>query len=369
VVAFVALVVPRSAGLVEWNDGRDKLNVHADYGITYDSNLLANADSPGDVDQSLELGATYARHAGVFGFNATASVVGARFQKYSKYNYTNPGASLGLTKNDGRLTGSFTAGAQKESRSDDAANIRASFWHYNANLGLRYPINDRYYITSTSEVLMRDYVPNTPLYDLSSYSEGVDLYYIYSTKLDVLGGYRIRFGDASTGGSHTVDQAFTIGGTGAILPKLSGTVRVGYQSRHEDTSLGGTYNDLTTDFMFAWPMTRRITFNFQVSKDFTTTATDISVDSTSFDLSATVKPNMKIKIALTGEAGYTNSRFLGIKGGGRDDRTYSFLLKMSVPIKTHFAASLSCGFLTNGSSFDYAVYDRFTTSLTLSAHY
>lgn len=367
-MALGALIVPHAFGLIDWNDGRDKLTVHADYGISYDSNLLASAGSPGDVDQSLGVGANYARKAGELGFSCSASITTARFQRFSGYNYNNPSFSLELTKNDGRLTGSLTAAAQRQSESDDAANIRASSWHYTAGLGLRYPINDRYYVTSTSDVSTRDYVANTPLYNLASIGEGVDLYYVYTSKLDLLGGYRIRYGDA-TGGSHTWDEAYTVGGTGAILPKLSGTLRVGYQSRYESTALGGNYHDMTTDFMLAWPINKRIVTNFQASEDFTTTATDVSVDTTAFDLSATIKPNAKVKVAVTGDVGYSINRFLGVKGYGRVDRTLSFLLKMSVPIKSHFAASVSCGYLTNASGSAIAKYDRFTANLDLSAHY
>lgn len=367
-MAVVSLLVPRAAGLIDLNEGRDKVTVNADYGISYDSNLFARADSPGDTDQSLELGANYTRQAGIFGFSASASITTARFEKYSNWDYTNPSVTAALTKNDGRLTGSLSATAQRESSSDDAANIRANSWHYSADLSLRYPVNDRYYLTGSSEVSVRDYTPNTPLYNLTSYAESLDLYYVYSSKLDLLGGYRIRWGEAE-GGTGTRDEAFTIGATGAILPKLSGTVRAGYQTRDESGPNGGQYDDLTGDFMLAWPLSRQITFNFQASKDFMTAATDVSVDATSFSLSATVKPNFRIKISLTGEVGYTTSRYLGIEGAGREDRTPSFLVKLSIPIKDHFAAGLSYGYLTNDSNFAISKYDRRTASLDLSAHF
>jgi Putative beta-barrel porin 2 len=367
-MAAVALLMPRAVGLIDLNEGRDKVTVHADYGISYDSNLFARSDSPGDTDQTLELGANYNRQAGVFGFSASASITTARFQRYSSQDYTNPSLKLSLNKNDGRLTGALAATAQRESSSDDAANIRANSWHYSANLSLRYPVNDRYYLTGNSDFSIRDYTPNTPLFNLSSYAESVDLYYIYSSKLDLLGGYRVRWGQAA-GGTGTRDEAFTLGATGAILPKLSGTVRAGYQTRDESGPNGGHYDDLTGAFMLAWPLSKRITFNFQTSKDFMTAATDVSVDATSFDLSATVKPNLRVKIALTGEVGYTTSRYLGTAGDGREDRTLSFLVKLSVPIKDHFAAGLSFGYLTNASNFAISKYDRRTASLDLSVHF
>ena len=367
-MAAFSLMVPHAVGLIDMNEGRDKITVNADYGINYDSNLFARSGSAGDTDQTLSLGTNYTRRAGMIGFSSTASVTSGRFQRFSSENFTNPSLTMEFTKNDGRLTGSLTMTGQRESRSDDAANLRANSWHYSAALGLRYPVNDRYYLTSSTAVSVRDYAQDTPLYNLSSFSEGVDLYYVYSSKLDILGGYRIRFGHAQ-GGSGTRDAALTLGATGAILPKLTTTMRAGYQTRDESGIDGGHYHELTTEFALAWPMNKRTTFNFQASKDFMTAATDVSVDATAFDLSGTIKPNLRVKIALTGEAGYTISRYLGNRGAGREDRTLSFIARLTVPIKTHFAASLSYGYYTNDSSYAFSKYERRTASFDVSLHY
>jgi hypothetical protein len=206
------------------------------------------------------------------------------------------------------------------------------------------------------------------LFNLSSYSEGADIYYVYSSKLDLLGGCRIRFGDAQ-GGSSTRDLAFTVGATGALLPKLTTTVRIGYQTRDESGVNGGHYDQLTTELSLAWPMNKRTTFNFQALKDFTTAVTDVSVDTTAFDLSGTIKPNLRVKIAFTGEAGYTISKYLGNLGGGREDHTLSFIARLSIPIKTHFAASLAYGYYTNASSNTFSRFERRTASADVSLHY
>jgi hypothetical protein len=371
--ALIAIVVfaftaPRAAGLIEMNEGRDKVTVTAGYGISYDSNLYAHSGSAGDVDQSLSLGANYTRSAGMIGFSSSASVTSARFHRFSSEDYTNPSLTIGFAKNDGRLTGSLSLTGQRESRSEDAANIRANSWHYSSDLGLRYPVNARYYLTSLSDISIRDYTQNTPLYNLSSYAESVDLYYVYSSKLDLLGGYRIRIGQAQ-GGSGTQDSAFTLGATGGILPKLSGTMRAGYQWRYEDGIDGGNYHSLTTAFSLAWPIDRRITLSFQTSKDFMTAATDVTVDATAFDLSATIKPNLRVKIAFTADAGYTISQYLGRRGAGREDRTLSLIAHLSIPIKSHFAASLSYGYYSNDSNIAFSKYERNTASFDMSLHY
>ena len=80
------------------NEGRDKVTVTADYGISYDSNLYAYSGSPGDTDQSLSLGARYTRQAGMIGFDASVSVTTARFGKYSSEDFTNPSLIDGVYK-------------------------------------------------------------------------------------------------------------------------------------------------------------------------------------------------------------------------------------------------------------------------------
>ena len=367
-VVAATIMVPRVLGLLDLNDGRDKVTVSAAYGITYDSNLFAHAGSEGDTDQTLTLGTSYNRRAGLISVDATASVIAGRFAKNSAQDFTNPSLSLELDKTKGRLTGAFTLSGQRESRSDASANLFVNSWHYASDLRLRYPINDRYYFTSLSDFSLRDYQQNNPLYDLSSYSEAVDVYYVYTSKLDLQGGYRIRYGEAR-GGTNTQDSAVTVGATGGILPKLNGSLRLGYQWRSETGTGGGRYGSLTSNLSLAWPLTRWTTFNFQASKDFMTAATDVSVDSTGAELSASIKPNTRLKFVCTVGAGYNDSRYLGSKGAGRKDHALSLNANLSVPIKTNFAASLSYEYSDNDSNVAYSVYGRHTASLSLSAHY
>lgn len=363
-----AVMVPRALGLLELDEGRDQVTISASYGISYDSNLYAHAGSEGDTNQSLTFATNYDRRAGLISVNASVSVTSARFAKFSNQDYTNPSVSLEFDKTKGRLTGAFTLSGQRESRSDEAANLFANSWHYTSALRLRYPINDRYYLTSLSDFSLRDYQQNNVLFDLSSFAEAVDVFYVYTSKLDLQGGYRIRFGSAR-GGTNTQDSAVTLGATGGLLPKLNGSLRLGYQWRTETGTGGGRYGSLTSNFSLAWPLTKRTTFNFQASKDFTTAATDVSVDSTGAELSASIKPNARLKVVFTAGVGYNDSQYLGIRGAGRRDHALLFNANLSVPIKTHFSASISYEYSNNDSNVAYSVYGRHTASFNLSAHY
>ena len=103
-VVAATIMVPRVLGLLDLNDGRDKVTVSAAYGITYDSNLFAHAGSEGDTDQTLTLGTSYNRRAGLISVDATASVIAGRFAKNSAQDFTNPSLSLELDKTKGRLS-------------------------------------------------------------------------------------------------------------------------------------------------------------------------------------------------------------------------------------------------------------------------
>lgn len=363
-----AVMGPRALGFLDLNEGRDKVTVSASYGITYDSNMFAHAGSEGDTNQSLTLATNYNRRAGLISVNASVSVTAARFATNSAEDFTNPSLSLEFDKTKGRLTGAFALSAQRESRSDVAANLFASSWHYASSLRLRYPVNNRYYLTSLSDFSLRDYQQNNPLFDLSSFAESVDVYYVYTSKLDLQGGYRIRLGSAR-GGSNTQDSAVTFGATGGILPKLNGSLRVGYQWRTETGAGGGRYDSLTSNLALAWPLNKRTTFNLQASKDFMTAATDVSVDSTGAELSASIKPNARLKVVITAGVGYNDSRYLGAKGDGREDHSLFSNVSLSVPIKNHLSASVSYQYNNNDSNVAYSVYGRHVASFTLSANY
>jgi len=361
-------MAPRAVALLELNAGHDEVDVTASYGITYDSNLFAQAGGGGDYSQAFALGTQYARRAGVIGVKASLGLTATRFRKFSGEDFNNPALDLTFTKETGRLTGSFGLSAQRESRTDAAANVFASSWNYGSSLRFRYPINSRYYFTSATDFSLSDYLENSALFNLKSYSEALDVFYVYTSKLDLLGGYRIRWGDAE-GGSRTVDNALTLGATGGILPKLNGSVRFGYQWRDESGGTEGSFNSLTTSLALTWPLTTRVTFTGAASKDFTTTATDISVNVTAFGVSASLRPTFKLKVVLNAGVDYSISDFLGSRGGGRQDHAWSCNAGLSVPLSSKFSASISYAYSDNHSTIAFSAFARHTTTFNLSARF
>jgi len=367
-MAVVAAIAPRAAALIDFNDGHDQVTVNASYGIVYDSNVFVHAGGGGDTSQVLTLGADYTRRAGLIGVSASVAVAAARYADLTTENFTNPSFHLSLSKGQGRLTGGADLSVQRESRSDAAANVRATSWNYGSSLNVRYPVNDRYYFTSTTSYSLRDYVDNAALFNLSSYAEAVDVYYVYTSKLDFLGGYRIRRGDAE-GGSHTLDQSLSLGASGGILSKLNGSVRAGYQWRDESGASGGRYGALTTSLALTWPVNKRVLVSALASKDFTTTETDISVDTSAFSLTTSLKPALKVKLVLDAGIEYSTSSFLGLRGGGREDHAWSFNAGVSIPLFSKVSAAVAYTYTDNRSNVAFSQFTRYTVTCNLSVRY
>src|SRR5690606_8729259 len=113
------------------------------------------------------------------------------------------------------------------------------------------------------------------------------------------------------------DHAFTLGLSGKILPKLSGTVRVGYQTRQPNNSIDESHDSLTISGGVTWNMSKQTKVSLNLSKDFTTTSTNVTVDASNISMNIQRSINSKINAYVGGAYGI--NRFLGINGGGRKD--------------------------------------------------
>lgn len=99
--------------------------------------------------------------------------------------------------------------------------------------------------------------------------------------------------------------------TGRIIRGLNGSVRVGYQFR-VPTAGGKTFSGVSANGSTTYAINRKINLTGQISKDFSTTSTDSSVDSTAADLTTQYAYNSHW--ALNGGAGWGASKFLGQNG-------------------------------------------------------
>jgi uncharacterized protein (PEP-CTERM system associated) len=158
----------------------------------------------------------------------------------------------------------------------------------------------------------------------------------------------------------------TGGVSGKILSKLRGSVRTGYQIRQEGDS-GKSFGSTTASATLTWAVTKRFSFTTTISKDFTTTATDSSVDTLSANLNAQYVLNSRWNIF--GGVGAGESAFLNGVDPGRLDNHLSWNAGIGYSLNEHFKASLAYSHFLNWSNRTGANFERDTITLSLSTRW
>lgn len=388
VVLVATLACPPAHALVTLNDSHDHIFVTGSFGVSHDSNIFAQASSAGDYVYNAGLSIDYTRRAGWIGVNASMSMAAARYGKLVTENFTNPSYALELTKQSGRTTGSFTLSGARESRADSAVNIRSTSWNYAAGLNFKYPISERYTMSGSLNYSARKYVEQTTLANLSTYAANVDLFYVFANERDLIAGYRYRYGETSRSTS-TTDHALTLGMHGRIMAGINGTVRVGYQTRtpHPGDADHSGYSGLTASAATSYAVNRKLTFNGGVSKDYSTTATDTSVDSTSATLDGTYARN--VHWTFFAGTGWGDTRFLGdrgrvvlapgnpsavppippLLGRNRHDNYFNWSAGVAYSLNEHFKANFNYTWFKNWSTVSYADFVRSSWNLNMTSRW
>lgn len=354
-------------GLVNINDGKNQLFVVATASFAWDSNIFASRAGQSDFISSGSLGLEFQRRAGIIGINGSVGIALSHFGEFSSEDFANPSMRAEFTKQSGRTTGSLTLGASRQSRADSAANIRTESWNYDLGVNLKYPVIERYSLSGGVNYTLLDYIDNSFLVDLRTYAANLDLFYVYTSERDLIAGYRIRHGETSADTSF-YDHALTVGVSGKILPKISGNARFGYQIRqpHGNTT-EGDYQSWTATVGATWAASKKLNVSMQLSKDFSTTSTNINTDTTSLNLDASYA--IRSKLAIFGGVGYGYNDFLGTPGAGRKDEFFSWNAGARYTLNSHFSATLTYSFYQNWSTLDFADFTRNSVSLNLSSKF
>jgi hypothetical protein len=331
----------------------------------YNSNLFAEATGRGDYSITASAGLELKRRAGLIGVNAMGKIDYEHFGKYANENALKPNFYLELNKASGRTTGALTLSAFRETLSDSAVNLRTSAWNFPVELKLKYPINDKFYATSDTAYLQRRYTDTTILRNLTTYSDGLDLFYVYTSKLDLLAGYRVRLAQ-TTQGLDATDHWFNVGASGGLFAKLNGTVRLGYQLRQAE---GGRENFAHINALAAlgWPVTRKLRLAGQLSRDFNTIATGASVDISSVGVRTIYAYSRKLE-SDTGIA-YGRNVFLGATQAQRKDTFLSADLGARFKLNEYVSLAASYTYLHNWSSLNFADFVRQGVSFDLSIRF
>ena len=363
---LLATGVPPAGALLNLDGTRNQIFVFGGVTYAYSSNLFAEAEARSDYTMTAQVGAEYQRRAGIISVDSTAKIDFVRYGKFRDENTLNPNFSLEFTKSTGRTTGSLNVHAFRETRSDSAVNLRTSSWNFPVGLNIKYPINEKFYTTSDTGYLRRTYSQSQSLVNYSDFSEGVDLYYVYTSKLDLLAGYRLRVATTSIDG-RSVDNWFNVGATGGLFSKMSGTLRFGYQIRELSGTGSGRFNQFNASGSLNWPITRKVRLALSLNRDFSTIATGATVDSSSAALHATYSYSRKVDFNGTVSAGVNH--FQDLLDTGRRDTFFSWDLGARYRMNEHLQMGATYTYIKNWSSVSRADYDSQGFSLDISSRY
>jgi len=353
-LAGLLAAAPAARALMNFDGTRNQVFVFGGVTFGYNSNIFAEADGDGDYTLTVQAGTELKRKAGLIAVDCIAKVDFVRYGEYSDQDAVNPNFAVVFSKGTGRTTGSLSISLYRETRSDSAVNLRTSSWNLPLALNLRYPINEKFYTTSSTEYLKRQYEDNDALVNYADISESLDLYYTYSSKLDLLAGYRFRLSEASVYG-RAMDHWINVGATGGLLAKLTGTVRVGYQLRTVDVGSPDSYDHFNFMAALNWPLLRKLGLTLSANRDFGTIATGESVDSSSISLRATYSYSRKLQFLAGVSTGIND--FLGDSQNNRRDTFFSWDAGFNYRMNEHFQFGANYTYYRNWSSLaigDYA---------------
>ena len=371
VAAFVC--APPARALVSLEDGLDHLFVNGTVDFGYDSNIFANAQSGGSALVEGSLAAEFTRRAGLISVDATASLAFARYAAYHGQDYVDPKLTAEFSKQSGRTTGSILFTVDRENRADVDVNTRDVSWNYDLGLHVLYPVIERYSISGSFDFNHIDYLDQRLFTNLTTYTGNLYLYYIVNEQRDFFIDYRSRYSDVGDG-SHDVDNSISAGVSGRVVGPFNGSLQGGYTRR---VIVGGpdagAYDDFTASGTLTWTMNRRMTLSGDLARDFSTTATGQSIDSSSVSLS--FKDSFTKTVSASLEAGGGQSRFLGREGlipsetTRRVDDFVNLGASLSYILNDHLKASLGYVFFRNWSTLAYAEFPRHQANATLSTHW
>jgi len=370
---MAAAFATRAPALVSLEDGRERLYVDSSVDLAYDSNAFANAQSSGSMLIEGSLGTEFARRAGLIAFDATASLAFAHYFSFRGQDYVDPSLKAELSKQSGRLTGSFVVNVQRENRADVDVNTRDVSWNYDVALNLQYPVIERYSFSGSFDYAYADYLNQQLFTNLATYTGHLGLYYVLDSQRDLFVDYRARYSGVANG-SDDVDNSLSAGVNGRVYGPFNGSVEAGYQDRSSrGGSAPGNYGDLTASGSVTWNVNRRVSVSANLSRDFSTTAQAESIEASTFGLS--LKDSFTSKASATFQGAIGQSRFIGAgglltpDGTRRVDEFASFGATYFYTLNEHLKVSINFVYFRNWSTLAYAEFPRTQANLTLISHW
>jgi hypothetical protein len=383
-LAFL-LAEGKARALARFNDGTDQVYVNGSFSIGHNSNLSASATGKGDYSYGATFGAEYTRHAGLIAVNASASYTLTNYLQHqnSGYNSLNPTYSLEFDKGTGRTVGALSLSATKSSQADAAANVHDVSWYYSAGLTFKYPVISRYSLSGSLSYGLLDYTEKSGsanLVNLTTVGASLGLFYILNDEHDLFTTYRYRYQQSSAATSST-DNALLVGVNGKVIWEITGNLAIGYQIRtpkgltigEDPRQAGRSISNWTGNAGLSWALNKKTAFKLSAAKDFNTSSTDATTDTTSGDLSVNYAYSAKLHASaglLGGEVRYLGPfGYLPLTTTPRVDYNFGWNVGAGYNYNDHFHVNFSYNYLKNWSNLSAATFSSNGWNVTFTTRW
>ena len=257
-------------------------------------------------------------------------------------------------------------------------NTRSTYWNIPLGFNVRYPLAGAYTLSSAVGYSERNYLDEEAFASLRTYSVSLDALRITSSVREIFAGYRYRFSE-TTRNSSSIDHALSIGLNGKLIRGLNGSLRAGIQTRGSTGRLPG--NDRFTSWFASgstsYEVSRKLRLSGNISKDFSTTATDDVVDTANLSISVRYSATAKLGVALNtsyGESSYVGQAAANlppgaVAGTARKDRFINADLSLSYTLNEHLQGAATYSQFFNTSTFALADFNRSTWNVNVSSRW
>ncbi len=369
ITATMLLAPATGRGLVPVANG--ELFVGGEVRTTYDSNVFSNRDRIEDVSVAVTPQLEFVRDAGAVHLEARTGVVWQRYLDVSRLNSEDFYAEVGLSYpvTPGRARSEHRLDLYYRERTapiEDVGDV-AETTRYGGDYGLRYRLTEK---TALRSALGAERLRHRGdrLSDQDIYAASADGIWVYSEKLEFFSGYRFRRTETQRAADQwrfasNRDHRISVGAAGDLLPKVTGSVRTGYQYRDFDDSERDSRDQISFDVDATWEATAQSSLTLGAGRDFRTSADERNVDATIIYLEATHR--LTDPVRLDAALSYTHDRFSAdANRSGRTDHRYGAEGGVRYSLTERASAAFAYRFIRRESSEAFFTHSRHIVDLS-----
>ena len=370
IFSLVAVATAGSVAAAELAGGRVEsiLEAHADY----DSNIYLNSQQVSDVVFSGRASVGYLRDVAEVTSDLTVGALGSVLADHSNQNSFDPFVRGGLTFTPSdKTTIAGRASYERASIANEDLNTRTRSNNFAFDGSLQNLFSEKlgYRVTGSyndSRYLTEGYA------DVLSYTAGMDGVYMYSPKLTVVAGYDYRESWTenrpsqlgSDPSSH--DDRLSVGLEGQLLPKVSGTLNVGWVKRSFDTAARDGSSALYFDTGLKWIPREKTSVTLNASQDYGLTAAAQSSKIGAITLG--VRQVLNAQWTVDGSASVSHAAYEGADALlSRRDDSYRVKTRATYAWTTNISVEFSVGYANVDSTNSISTYDRVEAGVGLTA--